>query len=171
MKLRNLIKSLFKKKVKYEKPEIKELDTKIDWPWDVVYFEVNNWFSGRDYPCTPTFCKWMREEINPHHLSDDSWCKENKICVYIQYVDMSINYTVSAKKEWVLENCPELFTIDNQKFLRWPEHELELPEARFGIFREYSEENYGCEADPTFDYWALDCDDEDDLEEDGNIRD
>ena len=41
---------------------------------------------------------------------NDEWCKENKLCVYLGIVDMSYNYTVSAPKEWVEKNCPELLT-------------------------------------------------------------
>ena len=42
---------------------------------EVVYFELNNWFSGRDYPDAEPFLSWM--ECN----------KENKY--YIQFRDES----------------------------------------------------------------------------------
>ena len=40
----------------------------------------------------------------------DKWCKKNKLCVYQGAIDMSCNYTVSAPREWVEKNCPELLT-------------------------------------------------------------
>ena len=42
---------------------------------DVIYFSINNWFRGRDYPIGEPFDSWMRE----YKLTDE-WCKENKIC-------------------------------------------------------------------------------------------
>lgn len=76
---------------------------------DVVYFSVNNWFSGRDYPPLECFHKWLGDDLNQNFRSDE-WCKENKLCVYYGCVDMSQNYTVSASREWVEKNCPELLT-------------------------------------------------------------
>ena len=31
---------------------------------EVVYFEVNNWFSGRDFPDCEPFLTWMRYKCN-----------------------------------------------------------------------------------------------------------
>lgn len=78
---------------------------------DVIYFSVNNWFCGRDYPPLDCFKKWLGDDLNQTFRSD-SWCKENKLCVYYGCVDMSQNYTVSAPREWVEKNCPELLTDD-----------------------------------------------------------
>lgn len=78
---------------------------------DVIYFSVNNWFCGRDYPDTKNFRKWLSNDIN-QSFRNDEWCKENKLCVYYGWVDMSCNYTVSAPREWVEKNCPELLTDD-----------------------------------------------------------
>lgn len=79
---------------------------------DVIYFSVNNWFCGRDYPDTKNFRKWMSDDFN-QSFRNDEWCKENKLCVYYGTVDMSTNYTISAPREWVEKNCPELLT-DNE---------------------------------------------------------
>ena len=79
---------------------------------DVIYFSVNNWFCGRDYPDTKNFRKWMSNDLKQSFQSDE-WCKENKLCVYHGLIDMSCNYTVSAPREWVEKNCPELLT-DNE---------------------------------------------------------
>ena len=78
---------------------------------NVIYFSVNNWFCGRDYPDTPNFRKWLGDDLN-QSFRNDKWCKENKLCVYYGCVDMSQNYTVSAPREWVEKNCPELLTDD-----------------------------------------------------------
>ena len=76
---------------------------------DIIYFSVNNWFCGRDYPDTPNFRKWLGDDFK-QNFSNDDWCKENKLCVYCGVIDMSFNYTVSAPREWVKKNCPELLT-------------------------------------------------------------
>ena len=76
---------------------------------DVVYFSVNNWFCGRDYPNTPNFRKWLSDDFS-QSFRNDEWCKKNKLCVYYGCVDMSQNYTVSASRDWVEKNCPELLT-------------------------------------------------------------
>jgi hypothetical protein len=76
---------------------------------EVVYFSVNNWFCGRDYPDTPNFRKWLGDDLNQNFISDE-WCKENKLCVYYGLIDMSHNYTISAPRDWVEKNCPELLT-------------------------------------------------------------
>ena len=83
---------------------------------DVVYFSVNNWFSGRDYPPLECFHKWLGDDLNQNFRSDE-WCKENKLCVYYGCVDMSSNYTVSAPREWVEKNCPELLTDDEYTYI------------------------------------------------------
>lgn len=31
---------------------------------DAVYFSVDNWFSGRDYPYDEQFIKWMGDDLN-----------------------------------------------------------------------------------------------------------
>lgn len=83
---------------------------------DVIFFSVNNWFPGRDYPDTPNFKKWLGNDLN-QRFSNDDWCKENKLCVYAGVIDMSFNYTISAPKEWVEKNCPELLTDDEYTYI------------------------------------------------------
>ena len=82
----------------------------------VIYFSVNNWMSGEDYPPTENFKKWLRDDLNQSFRSD-TWCKENKLCVYYGTVDMSTNYTVSASREWVEKNCPELLTDEEYTYI------------------------------------------------------
>ena len=113
---------------------------------------------------------------------------------------MSTNYTVSASREWVEKNCPELLTDDeytyitrigkyqykeelkdaelvwediehNKKysdFVYVPEEGEDLPDNdNIGNmpFREYCEENFGCEYYET--YWWKDDDSDEDDEIDG----
>ena len=76
---------------------------------DVIYFSVNNWFCGRDYPDTPNFRKWLGDDLK-QSFTNDEWCKENKLCVTCQVIDMSFGYAISAPREWVEKNCPEILT-------------------------------------------------------------
>ena len=150
---------------------------------DIIYFSVNNWFSGRDYPDTPNFRKWLGDDLN-QTFRNDEWCKENHLCVYYGCIDMSSNYTVSAPREWVEKNCPELLTNDEysyvicsyykgketretiknkfSNFVYVPEEGDDMPYSdRFDMpFREYKEENFGCEYYETG-YWDESSDEED----------
>ena len=74
---------------------------------------------------------------------DEEWVKENKLVVVESIVDMSLNYCITATKEWVQLNCPELLTKYIQ-FVRYGEEDDELPEGRFGCpFLGYDEGNIG----------------------------
>lgn len=148
---------------------------------EVVFISVNNWFCGRDYPPTENFKKWLRDDLNQTFRNDD-WAKENKLCIYCGNIDMSSNYTISAPREWVEKNCPELLTNDeyeyvetreeNRKkysdFVYHPDEGETTPDCdKFDMpFREYCEENFGSEYYDTH-YWDDDYEDDDD-EEDNN---
>ena len=131
---------------------------------DIVYFELNNWFAGRDYPNAEPFLSWLRNDFNQTLLSDE-WAKENKLCIVATPIDMSMNYCVTATKEWVLENCPDLLSdkeydvtfirgyIGKEKevvehysfseFLRFPDKYGDVY-SKFGMeFLPYTEENFG----------------------------
>ena len=146
---------------------------------DIIYFSVNNWGSGKYYPPTENFEKWLGDDLN-QMFTNDAWCKKNKLCIYYGIIDMSINYTVSAQREWVEKNCPELLTddeyiledIEHKKkysdFVYTPEEGEDLPDNdNIGNmpFREYCEENFGCEYYET-DWWEDNEDDEDSDEDD-----
>ena len=108
---------------------------------DIIYFELNNWFEGSDYPDNDRFRKWMGNDL---HLffGDEDWVKENKLCVVETYIDMSVNFCVTATKKWVDDNCPELLS-EYSKFLRVPDDEGDVC-GRFGtIFLDYCDENIG----------------------------
>ena len=167
---------------------------------DVIYFSINNWMCGEHYPPTENFKKWFSDDLN-QSFANDAWCKENKLCVYYGAVDMSTNYTVSASREWVEKNCPELLTDDEYTYttrigkykytvalkdaeLVWediehkkkysdfvyvPKEGEDIPDNDYignMPFREYCEENFGCEYYKT-DWWG-DSEDDEDSDEDIN---
>ena len=76
---------------------------------DVVYFELDNWFCGRDYPNAEPFITWMGNDF-ALRFRNDGWCKENKLCVKAGMIDMSVCFCIAAPREWVLANCPDLLT-------------------------------------------------------------
>ena len=109
---------------------------------DIVYFELNNWFTGRDYPDAEPFLSWMRDDLN-QKFRDEEWIKENKLVVVESLVDMSMNFCITATKEWVENNCIELLST-YKEFVRKPEDDEDVPYGRFGCpFLEYKEENIG----------------------------
>lgn len=79
---------------------------------DVVYFSLNDWFCGRDYP--KDGC--LKQFVESYKFSDDAWCKENRLCVLCGNVDMSVNWCITASREWVEENCPELLGKDGYTY-------------------------------------------------------
>ena len=105
---------------------------------EIIYFELNDWASGCDYPDDEPFVSWMADD----QFRDENWVKENRLVVVESIVDMSLNYCITATKEWVQLNCPELLTKYTQ-FIRHSE-DGDLPEGRFGCpFLEYNEDNIG----------------------------
>lgn len=152
---------------------------------EVIYFSVNNWFCGEDYPPTENFKKWLGSDLNQAFRSDE-WAKENKLCIYCGPIDMSMNYTISAPREWVEKNCPELLTdeeftyttnisrsdgkggwirekIENKKkysdFIDKPDKYGDVEDHRFGWpYLEYKPENFGV-------HWYHDPDEYQDEEE------
>ena len=147
---------------------------------EIIYFSVNNWFCGSDYPPTENFKKWLGDDLN-QTFRDDKWAKENKLCIYFGVIDMSQNYTVAAPRSWVEKNCPELLTDDEYTYVTcfygkdgWKRQEhkakysdfVDHPDesgeviARFDWpYLEYKEENFGC-------HWYVEPYDDDEDEED-----
>lgn len=134
---------------------------------DIIYFELNDWFSGRDYPPEEPFVSWIKNG----QFTNDVWCKENKLCVVAGNVDMSRNWCIAAPKNWIIANCPKLLSngqftyksiqsywdasqarmVDDvlihvrkyADFLRYQDKDGNVY-GRFGwLFQEYSEENFG----------------------------
>ena len=108
---------------------------------EIVYFELNNWSAGEDYPNEEPFLTWIGKDTNIY-FNDDNWVEENQLCVVVSIIDQSVNFCITSTKDWVEDHCPNL--LDYEKFLRYPEMGEKLP---YGIwdnhFLEYSKENVG----------------------------
>lgn len=111
---------------------------------EIVYFEINNWFAGRDYPDDEIFGKW----INDQQFRHDEWCKENKLCVMCGAVDMSMNYCIAAPKSWVEEHCPKLLTDEEYVYktatIHWDDEGNEIRDIEEHT-KKYSD--FICQAD------------------------
>ncbi len=130
---------------------------------NIVYFELNNWFAGENYPNAEPFTTWCADE----HLYflDEDFVKKNKLCVAADIIDMSVNFCITAPKEFVLEHCPKLLSdevtiveseyIENGKtttlrkeypysnYLCYP-NEKDIVEGQWGTkFLKWSPENIG----------------------------
>ena len=148
---------------------------------DIVYFELNNWFSGRDYPPFEPFISWLGDDFK-QTLCNEEWVKENKLVVVCGPLDMSMNYCITAPRKWIEENYPDLLTdkeydyevlmyykgentikIEHNKFsnfLRYSEDD-EPPIGRYGMhFLPYTEENIGVHWEEVDYYDEVDDDDE-----------
>ena len=44
---------------------------------EIVYFELNNWFPGRDYPDAEPFNSWINTPTYTDAFEDNDWCIEN----------------------------------------------------------------------------------------------
>ena len=113
---------------------------------DIVYFELNDWFAGRDYPNEKPFSDWMGNISGT--IGNDEWAKNNKLCIVKSIVDMSQNFCITATKDWVMENCPRLLDPDlSSKFLRHHDEYDDLDDSVYGRFDtpflEYNEDNFG----------------------------
>lgn len=130
-------------------------------PVEVVYFEMNNWFSERDYPNEEPFITWFSHDLNLW-FEDEAWVKANKLCVVTHLVDMATNFLVTAPLEWVNTNCHKLLTNYTQ-FLRSPDKDGKVY-GQFGThFLKWSLANIGVHR-VEYDYWKdqLDEGEEDD---------
>ena len=153
---------------------------------NLVYFELNNWFAGRDYPKGEPFETWVDDTNQDSPLFDDAWAKENELVILAGNYDMSLNWCIIAKEEWVKENCPQLLSdegydytvlchgadgtkeitnhVSYSKFVRHPDEDGDVY-GRFGWeFPEYTKENYGVHYHED-DYEYEEDDDEDEEEE------
>lgn len=125
---------------------------------DVVYFELNNWSRGSDYPNAEPFLSWFAVDWAIPFRSDE-WCKANRLCVVAKRVDMSQNFCITATKEWVQRYCPELLT-KYREFV-WEPDENGCVEGNFSYFLDYTPENFGV-------HYDLSDEDEDDKDDEEN---
>ena len=82
---------------------------------DVVYFELNNWFPGRDYPNVEPFTTWCGDDLDLY-FSNAEFVKEHKLCVVESFIDMSVNWCVTAPRSFVEEFCPKLLSDESTEF-------------------------------------------------------
>lgn len=108
---------------------------------DIVYFELSNWTQDEHYPAEEPFTTWIGNDLNIYFNNED-WVKRNNLCVVRNIIDMSVNFCITATKEWVDKHCPRLLT-EHKKFLRYPEED-DVVYGDFGDrFLEYSADNIG----------------------------
>ena len=136
---------------------------------DIIYFELNNWMPYREYPPEAPYIEWCcltknqnDDKYKQPKLRDEEWLKENKLVVVEALLDMSMNFNITATKEWVENNCPSLLTTWS-KFIRIPNEGCNLPEGRWDTpFLPYEEKNIGYHYvvehfDSNYDcFWILD---------------
>ena len=67
---------------------------------EIVYFELNNWWPGRDYPDKEPFLSWFEDDCKLQ-FEDTSWLMANQLCVVANLIDMSVNFCITAPKKWV----------------------------------------------------------------------
>lgn len=99
----------------------------------MVYFELNDWTCPEEYDNLACF-----NEDEPPLLLTEEYVKDNELAVWFDVYDMSLNYCVTAKDEWVKKNYPNLLS-KHKKLLR-PDTEGDF---RNDIFLPWSEENIG----------------------------
>ena len=105
---------------------------------NIIYFQLNNWFAGKDYPDAEPFNSWM-SNLNDTFLNVD-WVKKNKLCVFVHNVDMSVSLCITAPKKLVSEQCPELLTM-YKSFIVKKNSSNEIKD-KFGYsFLDYNESN------------------------------
>lgn len=147
---------------------------------EIIYFEINNWFAGRDYPNREPFLSWITGYGGK--FNDEKWCKENKLCVVAGNLDMSSNWCITATKDWVLKNCPYIlsdeidqitFQVGNSNgwedkiekyalnsFLRFPNKDGIVYGKFDWEFLPWDEENFGVTYHED-NYWDYDEEEED----------
>ena len=105
---------------------------------DVVYFELSHWTPGLGYPNKEPFLRWMKDDL----FQDEEWVKQNKLCVLRSMTDLTSDLCITASREWVEQNCPELL-IKYHQFLRFPDSDG-IVYGKFGDeFLEYTDWNIG----------------------------
>ena len=108
---------------------------------DIIYFELNNWDAGSDYPNEEPFLDWMSYNDGGPIFRKNDWTKKNELCVVAFFYDMSQTFCITAKKSWVDKNCPGL--LKYPRFIRKPDKDGETNSRFGGYFKEYKPENFG----------------------------
>ena len=107
---------------------------------DVVYIELNDWEIDKDYPDYEPVATWV--QFLEDYFLNESWVSENKLVVVWHLLDQSINLCITAPRDWVEANCPEMLTTYS-KFLREPLYTGEVYGQWGRQFLPYKSENIG----------------------------
>ena len=75
---------------------------------NLIYFELNDWWAGRDYPEAEPFMTWMNIDTWDKYFRNEKWIAANHLSIVEQTLDQSNNFCITATKEWVEKNCPSL---------------------------------------------------------------
>ena len=107
---------------------------------DVLCFEVNNWYK---YP--KFFDEWFDFESDKHEgqnwIKDlDAYAKENRLCIKVVCVDMSVSLVVTAPKSWVKEHITEFTDEELENF---KSNVYGCPSGE--LFLDWTGENYGAQ--------------------------
>ena len=130
---------------------------------EIIYFEINNWFCGRDYPPIEPFKTW----VHTNRFSNDAWCKENKLVVMTGPIDIIMHTNKETGKR---EDIEEKHTKKFSDFLCFPDEGDEPGEIHGHIADdwwcpEYCEANFGVTWNNS--WWDdMSSDDDDDEEDD-----
>lgn len=113
---------------------------------DIVYIELDDWFCKEDYPDIDIIKEWLHYTNLDKYLRNDEWAKSNKLCIKWFFIDMSVNFMITAPLSFVKAIIPDILKEENSKFVKYPDGEEETLESRYVAnewFLEYKEENFG----------------------------
>jgi hypothetical protein len=112
---------------------------------EIVYIELDDWFPDNDYPKIPIIEEWLHHTNLDKYLRNDEWAKSNKLCIKWFFIDMSINFMITAPLSFAKEVIPDILKEENAKFISYHIENGKLSESRYTneYFLEYKEENFG----------------------------
>ena len=100
---------------------------------DIIKVSLNNWSMGTDYP--EDFEMELEPGLSP--FLEKEFCEENKLCVVVGTMDMSVNYTITAPAEWVKKYIPSVLGTKVQY------NTEAAKDSWYQPFLDYTEENIG----------------------------
>ena len=68
---------------------------------EIINFELNNWFAGRDYPMAEPFLSWMKNDLRIVFRNED-WVKANELVVVYFPLDI-------IRKNYLFGRCDSVF--------------------------------------------------------------
>ena len=113
---------------------------------EILYIEIDDWFPDNDYPRIDVIEKWLDAYNLDTYLRNDEWAKSNKLCIKWFFIDMSVNFMITAPLSFVKAVIPDILKEENSKFVAYPTEDGKPPRSRYFTnewFFEYKEENFG----------------------------